>query len=269
MRTKRLLPGGAAARTALEDQRVGATGNQYRRPDSAEVRQAKKDWRVRISLPPNSKFAFRTGQPADGAPVEDIGDGLMSFLRDKGLGTDGVVFPYTPQITIAHNARYSEQALTHSNYKNFFYDGSDVSNIQITGIFTCQNSDEARYLMACIQFLRACTKMNFGLEDPAAGTPPTLVRLSGYGEHYIPGSLNCVVTQVSHSMPDDVDYIKYDLGVSYGWMPIQSTLTVSLQPVVSRTRQAAKMLLNDFVKGSYLGKGVYGTSTDDKDGGIF
>jgi hypothetical protein len=70
-------------------------------------------------------------------------------------------------------------------------------------------------------------------------------------------------------MPDDVDYIKYDLGNSYGWMPIQSTLTVNLQPVVSRNRQATSTLLSDFVKGSFLGGSTLGTSTTDKDGGIF
>jgi len=269
MRTRRLIPGGAAARTTVEDALVGVdSGTIGRRSfDPTYEVNAPKDWRVRISLPPNSKFAFR-----DGPNLQDSTEsgylGLMESLRANGLGTDGVVFPYTPQITISHTARYSELGLTHSNYKNFFYEGSEIANIQIQGVFTCQNEAEARYLMACIQFLRACTKMRFGGDDPQAGTPPTLVRLSGYGEHYIPGSLSCVVTSVSHSMPEDVDYIKYELGKSYGWMPIQSSLTVGLQPVVSRNRQVA-LALDDFVKGSFLGQSNLGTSTTDKNGGIF
>lgn len=276
MRTRKLLPGGAAARTALEEQNIGSGGNTYKKvsASSAEVQQAKNDWRVRISLPPRSKFAFRgIGQPGNATEagfLADANSGLMgSLLGSGGLGTDGVVFPYTPQITITHNARYSEQTLTHSNYKNFFYEGSDIAAIQITGVFTCQNDAEALYLMSSIQFLRACTKMEFGAENPLAGTPPTLVRLSGYGMHYIPGSLNCVVTNVSHTMPDDVDYIKYNLGVTYGWMPIQSTLTVTLQPVVSRNRQFGLMKLDDFARGSYLGNGSLGTTTNDPEGGIF
>lgn len=265
-RTRKLLRGGAAARSALEEQAIGATGTQYRKVPSDEDPNPKTDWRVRISLPPESKFAFRSTRPEF-----DYGGGSLGLMaplvNTEGLGADGVVFPYTPQITITHTARYSELGLVHSNYKNFFYEGSEVANIQIQGVFTCQNSDEARYLMACIQFLRACTKMNFG-DDPAAGTPPTLVRLSGYGEHYIPGSLPCVVTSVSHAMPDDVDYIKYRVSVNYGWMPIQSTLTVNLQPVVSRSKQIGSMKLDDFVRGSYLGKDVYGTGTTDPDGGM-
>ena len=270
MRTRRLIPGGAAARTTIEDALVNVeSGTIGRRSLDPTFRvEDKKDWRVRISLPPNSKFAFRDGANRAPDTTDSPAAGLMESLRADGLGSDGVVFPYTPQITISHTARYSELALTHSNYKNFFYEGSEIANIQIQGVFTCQNSEEARYLMACIQFLRACTKMRFG-DDPQAGTPPTLVRLSGYGEHYIPGSLNCVVTSVSHAMPDDVDYIKYELGKSYGWMPIQSSLTVGLQPVVSRSRQISGTVLDDFVKGSFLGKGELGTTTTDKDGGIF
>lgn len=274
MRTRKLLPGGAAARTALEEQRVGATGIQYKKTETAEIHNPRTDWRVRISLPPRSRFAFRgigaTDETVDqNVPIENLTAGLMNELRGtQGLGTDGVVFPYTPQITITHTARYSEQALTHSNYKNFFYEGSEIANIQIQGVFTCQNDDEAIYLMSSIQFLRACTKMYFGLDDKKAGTPPTLVRLSGYGGHYIPGSVNCVVTSVSHAMPDDVDYIQYKMGAYGGWMPIQSTLTVNLQPVVSRTRQATRMRLDDFVKGSYLG-GATSTTPYDEEGGIF
>lgn len=264
IRTSKLLPGGTAARTALDETTVGANGRQYGKMFRNTVINAVTDWRVRISLPPNSTFGWRNNS--------SNGIGLLSPLyNSQGLGADGVVFPYTPQITIVHNARYSEQNLTHSNYKNFYYEGSDVSNIQIQGVFTCQNGAEAGYLMGAIQFLRACTKMHFGKDDPKAGTPPTLVRLSGYGNHYIPGSINCVVTQVSHSMPDDVDYIKYQIAGSYGWMPVHSTLSVTLQPVISRKRQSEKMLLDQFVKGAYLNAGngtILGTSPSDADGGI-
>jgi hypothetical protein len=204
---------------------------------------ATKDWRVRISLPPSSNFAFRSGV------FPSIVYPLIS-QSGKSTGTDGVVFPHTPTVTMQHNARYQEQALTHSNYKNYFYEGSDVAPITITGLFTCQNGAEALYLMASLQFLRACTKMYFGKGDPKAGTPPTLVRLSGYGDHYLP-SITGVVTQVSHTMPDDCDYIKYSYkdNEEYGWMPTSSTLTVTIQPVLSRQRQAEEMKLDDYVRG--------------------
>jgi hypothetical protein len=215
-------------------------------PKANSDASASTEWRVRIGLPPLSKFAYQQQGYAGLTNVLFGVNGTSDFWRS------GVVFPYTPTVTITHNARYNEQALIHSNYKNYFYEGSDVAAISIAGIFTCQDASEAEYLMASVQFLRACTKMEFGADNPKAGTPPTLVRLYGYGEHYLP-SVNCVVTSVAHTMPEDVDYIKYTIqDGGYGWMPISSTLTVTLQPVVSRKRQGERMLLDDFTRGGFL-----------------
>jgi len=252
-----LQPGGAAAKTPVptkpapkqvftdladrqETNRFAFSSGAGRSTTQSSVKE--QDWRVRITLPPESKFAF--ANPASG--------GFMTYLKEQTNGISGVVFPYTPSITVTHNARYSEQTLTHSNYKNYFYDGSDVAAISIAGVFTCQNGREALYLMSAIQFLRACTKMYFGAvtsgASQPAGTPPTLVRLSGYGKHYLPG-VTCVITSVSHVMPDDVDYVQYIYENEKGWMPTQSTLTVTLQPVVSRRTQAQSIALDDYVQG--------------------
>jgi hypothetical protein len=214
------------------------------------------DWRVRISLPPgNNKDLYQAIMPD--------GQGLISL-------SDGVLFPYTPTMTVTHNARYNEQALTHSNYKSYFYEGSDVGAISLTGVFTAQNEKEALYVQCCINFLRAVTKMRFGPSDPKAGQPPTLVRLSGYGSFYMP-SVTCIVTQFTHTMPEDVDYIPFTVGGRTGRIPIASTLSVTLQPVVSRARQAANFSLNDFVSGKALSNagGTYSVARrDDNPGGI-
>lgn len=250
-----LAPGGIAKQTKVEKNVKGDLIDltNFER-SSGRDRQGyqltpEKDWRVRITLSPESKFAFR---------AMFTNRGLMANLSGDPAA-DGVVFPYTPTITVAHNARYSEQTLTHSNYKGYFYDGSDVAPITISGVFTCQNGDEALYLLSSIVFLRACTKMRFGLDDPNAGTPPPLVRVSGYGAHYLP-HVTCVVTQVSHTMPEEVDYVRYNTLGDSGWMPSQSTLTVTLQPIVSRSRQARSISLDDFVAGRALGdaKSPYG-----------
>ena len=268
-RSTTIMPGGYNAvsmsgskGTDIGSAKISMSGRTYGSPAANSNSEPATDWRVRIGLPPLSKFAYKQ------AGSTGITDPLFGVNGSNDLLAGGVVFPYTPSVTITHNARYNEQALVHSNYKNYFYEGSDISSISIAGIFTCQESSEAEYLMAAIQFLRACTKMEFGTDNPKAGTPPTLVRLYGYGEHYLP-SINCVVTSVSHTMPDDVDYIKYNSGDgAYGWMPISSTLTVTLQPVVSRKRQTQQMLLDDYTKGSFL-SGQSGTKTTTPEGGIF
>lgn len=272
-----LQPGGTPSRKTVRLERLVPTGKaggaSLGRPDSQATVSSASDWRVRISLPPDANFAWQRNN-----------GGMMSFLKGlvpqgaqttqlDGVPTttfatdfDGVVFPYTPQMTVTHNARYGEVPLTHSNYKNYFYEGSDVSAINIQGVFTCQNPDEARYVMCCLQFLRACTKMHYGLNDPLAGTPPQIVRLSGYGGHYLAGSLSCVITSVSHTMPDNVDYVKYTLGagtsLNSGWFPTESTITVVLQPIYSRSRQASDIPLEKFLAGDLIAR------NGDKAGGI-
>jgi hypothetical protein len=76
--------------------------------------------------------------------------------------TSGVVFPYTPSITVNHRARYGVTPLTHANYASYFYEGSEVSSININAEFTVQNIEEGQYLAAVIQFFRTMTKMFYG-----------------------------------------------------------------------------------------------------------
>jgi hypothetical protein len=199
----------------------------------------KKDWRVRISLAPGLKESLYN-QLSDSAEIDLI------------RATDGVLFPYVPQMTVTHNARYAEQSLTHSNYKGYFYEGSDVAPIQLSGTFTAQNEKEAAYVQSVIYFMRTCTKMRFGQSDPNAGTPPPLVRLSGYGDFYMP-AVTCVITSFTHTMPDDCDYVPFKLGNRQGRMPAVSTISVTLQPILSRKRQAQDFSLDSFSAGKYLG----------------
>jgi hypothetical protein len=180
-----------------------------------------EDWRVRISLPPRSSLFYKENSSF-----------MMGPIANSEI--DGIVFPYTPAITVSHNARYQEQGLTHSNYKSYFYEGSDVSAITISGEFTAQNQREGEYVLSVVYFLRACTRMFFG-QETNAGQPPTIVFLDGYGDYYFP-HVSCVVTNFTHTMPNDVDYIPL-VGTFAGTrVPTMSTLSVTLQPVYSRKR---------------------------------
>ena len=185
------------------------------------------DWRIKISC------------PALGY------SGIQSPLAE----TNGVVFPYTPQITVVHQASYSAQRFTHSNYPHYSYENSEVQNIQITGDFTAQNSLEAKYVLACIYFFRSVTKMFFG-QSQNAGNPPPLVFLSGYGTYYFP-EVPCAVTQFSHTMPSDIDYIETE----GDRIPATSQMTVMLQPMYSKKTIAEAWSLSDFAAGGLVGKG--------------
>jgi hypothetical protein len=175
------------------------------------------DWRVRVSLSPNAKIFY-----------QDITQG-PNALQHPLIETNGVIWPYTPQITVSHNANYSIAQLTHSNYPAHFYNNSEVADIQISGEFTVQNMEDGQYLMAAVYFLRSATKMFFG-QGANAGNPPPMVFLDGYGSHYFP-HVPCVVTQFSHTLPSEVDYIQVPISQTVlDTSPTDPNRSVNLTP---------------------------------------
>jgi hypothetical protein len=121
--------------------------------------------------------------------------------------TEGVIFPYTPAISVSYTASYPNQELTHSNYKIFQYKGSSVDQVTISCDFTAQDTSEANYLLAVIHFFRSVTKMFYGGTDPKRGSPPPLVFLTGLGSYQF-AQHPCVVNSFSYNLPNDVDYIR-------------------------------------------------------------
>lgn len=244
---------GAGAVNLLKDIAGKAFNFSFQNTNGQPI-PAEADWRVRISMQPYTASLFYNNPT----------NSLMNTTLSQ---TNGVVFPYTPSVTIAHNARYGTSPLTHSNYSSYFYEGSEVQAITISGDFTVQNIAEGQYLMATVQFFRACTKMFFGGSD-LAGTPPPMVFLDGYGPAYLP-HVPCVVTAFNHTMPGDVDYVNIPIGASlnnvagnqlggvngFGVMtrlPTQSTISVTLQPVYSRNNIARNFTLEGFTQGALI-----------------
>lgn len=161
---------------------------------AADTSGASDDWRVRISLADKATIFYKESGPNPNL--------LMAPLKD----TNGVIFPYTPSITVTHAANYTPATPTHSNYPMQFYNNSEVQDITISGEFTVQGIDEGKYLLAAIYFFRSATKMFFGT-GINAGNPPPIVFLDGYGSHYFP-HVPCVISAFSHTLPNEVDYIE-------------------------------------------------------------
>lgn len=152
------------------------------------------DWRVRLSLAPASTYLYNASDP-----------GILKPLSSNG-GSDGVIFPYTPKIDLSYRAEYSAIALTHSNYKGYFYQSSFLDPVNLTATFTAQDTSEAEYMLAVIHFFRSVTKMFYG-QDTQRGAPPPLVYLRGLGEYQF-AEHPCLVTQFNYTLPPDVDYIR-------------------------------------------------------------
>lgn len=148
----------------------------------------------------------------------------------------GILFPYTPQITLEHKADYTSQNPTHSNYTLQFYKTSSVGEITITGKFTVQNDKDALIYLATAHLLSALTKMRWGGVggDPDSGAPPPVCRLDAYGTYMIK-NVPVVVTSFKHDLPDDVDFYTVTSGpFGVASVPTKATFTVSLKPAYSR-----------------------------------
>ncbi len=160
----------------------------------AESFEKAKDWRVRLSLAPSAKYLYKNKG----------NEGILGPLA----ATNGVIFPYTPTISVVYAASYDASELVHSNYKIYNYKSSNVDTVTITGDFTAQDTNEANYLLAVIHFFKSVTKMFYGQDqNPRNGTPPPLVYMSGMGTFQFDNH-PLAVTNFTYSLPNEVDYIR-------------------------------------------------------------
>ena len=157
------------------------------------------DWRVKLSLAQGATYLYNATPP-----------GILQPLRE----TSGIIFPYTPKIDIGYKANYQPYDLTHSNYRGYFYQNSQVGDISIASQFTAQDTQQANYLLAVIHFFRSATKMFYG-QDAQRGSPPPLVFLSGLGQYQF-NNHPCVISEFTYSLPDDVDYIRAQVANQVG-----------------------------------------------------
>lgn len=173
----------------------------------------------------------------------------LSPLQEAG----GLLFPYTPVITVSHRANYETEGLIHSNYSTPYYTNSTVDSINVSGRFTAQTEEEGIYILAAMQFLRAMTKMFYGASSDR-GTPPPVLFLDAYGNHMF-DHVPVVVRDFSYSLPNDVNYITVKIGNYTNKVPVDITLTVDLVPTYSRNKISNDFSLNKFADGALLGKG--------------
>ena len=148
------------------------------------------DWRLRLHLGENATCLYKATDA-----------GILEPLRK----TNGIIFPYTPSVSVQHNAMYEPYDLVHSNYRGYFYKGSNVQNLVITATFTAQDTAEANYMLAALHFLKSATKMFYG-QDTNRGMPPPVLFLTGLGEYNFKNH-PVVVTTMNYNLPPGADFI--------------------------------------------------------------
>lgn len=199
------------------------------------------DIRVRLSLSPGA------------GPIlyNDPSNSILSPLID----TNGILFPYTPTVSVSHSAQYAGSHPTHSNYIQHSYNASAIDAITIDSYFTANTADEARYVFAVLHFLRSSYKMFFGA-DSLRGTPPPVLRLSGYGPFNF-NSIPVVVQSFVEIFGADRDMIEVPLATSPDaatktMIPTYMPFTISLMPIYSKT-QIGGFNLGSFARGDLIG----------------
>lgn len=209
------------------------------------------DMRVKLRVP----SAYLVG------PAAGPGAGLNITKASAGAGTGalaqlgGIIWPYTPTVSITNQATYQQNKVMHSNYAFYNYQNSNVGPINVSGKFTAQNEYEAAIILSIQHLLRSLTKMKFG-DDPDAGAPPPVCRLDAYGDFQIK-NVPVAVSNFKVEMPDSVDYIQVGKGITgYGNSLVPTVCTISVELNVMYSRQEMLQFnVDGWLNGKLAGKG--------------
>jgi hypothetical protein len=166
--------------------------------------------------------------------------------------TNGILFPYTPNISVAHQVEYSSYELVHTNYQPNAYAKSRTPAIQITGVFPSQTPEEAEYTVGVMHFLRVASKMNFG-QSSNPGTPPPVLELSAYGKYNF-NRVPVLIGGFNFIYEDGVDYVNVGGADSTLQIPVVMTIAIDLLPQYSPGIQSS-FSIEEFASGSLYSAG--------------
>lgn len=145
-------------------------------------------------------------RPKPAAMGQILGTGPL--LRPL-YSTNGMVWPYQPDIQYSQDVEYQPIQMVHTNQEFHAYTRTPAVKLTCSGEFTVQNQTEGLYALGCLHFLRTVTKMYFG-QSSNPGTPPPVLLFDAYGK-YMFNKLPVIVTQFSSNMPKDIDYVPVNL----------------------------------------------------------
>jgi len=193
--------------------------------------------RVKLSLPPKTKNLFY-----DGATEYD------RWLLEPLKKVNGVIFPFVPQIIVNNSANYSAQSPAHTNYPYQVYQNSTIGTINLFGQFSAQTQEEAKYVRAVILFMRLVTK-SFRNNDPNAGNPPIILRLTGHGNNLLPNA-PVVIQSFDLTLPNSVDYITV-ADTEKDRIPTMTDISITMTPIYSRS-DLTTFSMDDIANGNNL-----------------
>ena len=185
-----------------------------------------------------------------------------SFFAGKmfaPLQTTGnaIVFPYQPQVNVVHGVDYPSMQMTHSNQDYYYYARTNNVTININAKFTVQNKTEGLYALAALHFMRTVTKMRFGQDDPDAGLPPMICKLSGYGTYNF-NEVRVIVKGHNFTFDEKIDMVTVAVeGGGDARLPALFSLGVELIVQQTGNYMRTKFSLDSYRNGNLLEQGGY------------
>jgi hypothetical protein len=86
---------------------------------------------------------------------------------------------------------------------------------------------------------------------PNAGNPPVICKLTGYGTSVF-NSVPVIIKSFQIDLKDDVNYVRCVVNDQPTWVPILSTISVTVAPIYNRER-LRKFSLEKFARGQEVG----------------
>lgn len=162
----------------------------------------------------------------------------------------GIVFPYTPKVDFEHSVNYERTEIMHSNLAVSHYKNTPPPSITIQADFTADGEDNARYMFGVIHFLRSISKCEFGEKmlsdkrEKAAGVPPPILYLNGYGNFM--NNIPVVVQSFGINFDKNKHYVH--LNNPDVWLPTDITISIKLEIQFNLEKYKLQFDLNEYKK---------------------
>lgn len=206
-----------------------------------------------------SSSSNKAGVNSDPRAILKPKSGAMQFYLNGGellkplQQTNGLVFPYTPDVTFGATSDFMAPDMTHTNYKYNSWKESYPKDIRLSAaIFTAQTVDEAKYMVSALHFL-SCVKLGMFGNSPKVGSPPPVLEFSYLGPHMFK-NVPVVLIDYEYLLPKEVDYIPVSIGGSTSSVPVKLELNIILRPTYN-TSDVRQFNVQKFINGDYIKSG--------------
>ena len=173
--------------------------------------------------------------------------------------TNGLMFPYSPQVTFTQDVNYQDVELVHTNADYEAYRRTPSVSLTINGKFVIQTKSEGLYCLACLHFLRVVSKMYFGdnydgAANPYIGLPPPILLLNGYGQ-YMFNNLRVILKSHTFTYDQQMDLVKIDVASGSVWLPTMFEVGITVKVQQTPNMQRTQFDLGKFRTGALMRTG--------------